>query len=140
MPGQLKIEDVVHFAGFRADAKAAIAELDLVVHASTIGEPFGQLIIEGVASGKPIVATDGGGVPEIVQNGQTGISVPMGDVQAMADAICQLLVDPSLARAMGNRGQQRVYEHFSMERTARKIEAVYKVIMGGFHKNRPSET
>jgi glycosyltransferase involved in cell wall biosynthesis len=98
------------------------------------------LIIEGVASGKPIVATGGGGVPEIIQNGQTGILVPMGDVQAMADAICQLLVDPSLARAMGNRGQQRVYEHFSMERTARKIEAVYKVIMGGFHKNRPSET
>lgn len=80
MPAQLGIEDVVEFTGFCADVQEAIAELDLVVQASTTGEHFGQVIIEGIATGKPLVATDGGGVPEIVENAKTGILVPMGDV------------------------------------------------------------
>ena len=76
------------------DIKHAIAGLDLLVHASTKGEPFGQVIIEGMAAGKPVVATDGGGVPEIVEDGHTGILVPMGDVEAMAEAIVKILSDP----------------------------------------------
>ena len=61
---------------------ARIAELDIVVHASTTGEPFGQVIIEGMAEQRPVVATNGGGVPEIVQDGVTGLLVPMGDALA----------------------------------------------------------
>ena len=126
---QLEIEDVVEFAGFRADVKQAISELDLVVHASTKGEPFGQVIIEGMAAGKPVVATNGGGVPEIVEDGNTGILVPMGDAAAMASAICRILADPVLARAMGMRGRKRVTEHFSVTQTARRVEAVYGEMM-----------
>lgn len=125
LPTELGIDGIVEFTGFRSDVKAAIADLDLLVHASTQGEPFGQVIIEGMAAGKPVVATDGGGVPEIVQDGRTGILVPMGDVQAMADAICQILVDPARAQAMGVQARQRIANHFTLQQTARRVEAVY---------------
>jgi glycosyltransferase involved in cell wall biosynthesis len=125
LPTELGIDGIVEFTGFRSDVKAAIADLDLLVHASTQGEPFGQVIIEGMAAGKPVVATDGGGVPEIVQDGRTGILVPMGDVQAMAGAICQILVDPVRAKAMGVQARQRIANHFTLQQTARRVEAVY---------------
>jgi glycosyltransferase involved in cell wall biosynthesis len=125
LPGQLGIEHLVEFTGFSTNVEQAIAALDLVVHASTTGEPFGQVIIEGMAAGKPVVATNGGGVPEIVENGKTGILVPMGDVQAMADAICRILANPALAEEMGSRGRQRVADHFTVQQTARRVEAVY---------------
>jgi glycosyltransferase involved in cell wall biosynthesis len=125
---ELALDDVVRFAGFRKDVEAAIAELDVLVHASTIGEPFGQVIIEGMAAGKPIVATNGGGVPEIVQDGDTGILVPMGDSQAMAAAISRLLANPVLAKAMGDRGRKRVLDQFTIGHTARKVEDIYDSI------------
>jgi glycosyltransferase involved in cell wall biosynthesis len=125
LPRQLEIEDIVTFTGFRNDIQRAIAELDLVVHASTKGEPFGQVIIEAMAAGKPVVATDGGGVPEIVEDGQTGILVPMGDAPAMAQAICRILSNPAGAKALGNRARKRVADHFTLEQTARRVEAVY---------------
>lgn len=125
LPGQLGIEGIIEFTGFRSDVKRAIAELDLVVHASTKGEPFGQVIIEGMAAGKPVVATNGGGVPEIVEDGHTGILVPMGDAQAMADAICRIISDPVAAKSMGVRARQRIADHFTLQQTARRVEAVY---------------
>lgn len=125
---QLGLEKVVEFAGFRPDVQRAVAELDLVVHASTTGEPFGQVIIEGMAAGKPVVATNGGGVPEIVEDGETGILVPMGDAPAMAEAICKVLADPAQAKAMGARARQRVMDRFTVEETARRVHAVYEEI------------
>src|SRR6185312_485761 len=125
LTNELAINSVVHFAGFRTDVQAAIAELDVLVHASTIGEPFGQVIIEGMAAGKPVVATNGGGVPEIVQDDDTGILVPMGNADPMADAICRLLANPTLAKEMGRRGRQRVINQFTVGHTARRVEDVY---------------
>jgi glycosyltransferase involved in cell wall biosynthesis len=130
MPRELEIERVVEFTGFRHDIYSVIASLDLVVHASTIGEPFGQVIIEGMAAGKPVVATNGGGVPEIVEDGRTGLLVPMGNASAMADAICKILTDPQWAREMGTRARQRVQDHFTVELTARRVEQVYRQVLG----------
>jgi len=129
LPRELGIENVVEFTGFREDIHTAIADLDLVVHASTTGEPFGQVIIEGMAAGKPVVATKGGGVPEIVEDGITGTLVPMGDAQAMADTICAMLADRDRAQAMGLRGRQRVEDHFTVALTARKIEKIYQHLL-----------
>ena len=131
LPSELGIDHVVSFSGFVSDIPNAIADLDLVVHASTSGEPFGQVIIEGMAMGKPVVATNGGGVPEIVEDGKTGILVPMGDAAAMADAICEIADDPVRARAMGRLGKKRVEERFTLEQVARKIEAVYEFLCAG---------
>ena len=125
----LELEDAVEFLGFRSDIPEIIDGLTVLVHASITAEPFGQVIVEGMVAGKPVVATDGGGAQEIVISGETGLLVPMNDVASMAEAILFLLDHPDIALEMGRRGQQRALEHFSIERTARNIEAVYDQIL-----------
>jgi glycosyltransferase involved in cell wall biosynthesis len=129
MPAALGIEDVVEFTGFRDDVNGVLAQLDILVHASTTGEPFGQVVIEAMAAGKAVVATDGGGIPEIVVDGQTGCLVPMSDPRAMADAIARLCADLDAARAMGLNGRRRVEEKFTIQRTASRIEQLYRRIL-----------
>jgi len=127
---ELNVTDTVEFAGFVEKVPARIAELDIVVHASITGEPFGQVIIEGMAEQKPVVATNGGGVPEIVQDGITGLLVPMGDALRMAEAIDYLLTHPDEATMMGVRGRERVQTHFTIQKTARMVEEVYGEVFG----------
>lgn len=121
----------IEFTGFRDDVADLINRLTVLVHASTIGEPFGQVVIEGMAAGKPVVATSGGGVPEIVVDGSTGWLVPMKDDVAMADGICRLLADPAAAREMGRRGRARVLEHFTTRHTAQRVQGVYDQMLAG---------
>ena len=125
LAGELGLTEHVKFWGQRDDVPALLARTDLLVHASTLGEPFGQVVIEGMAAGKPVIATDGGALPEIVLPGETGLLVRMGDAEAMADAICALLADPARAAAMGTAGWRRVQEKFTIAHTVRKVETVY---------------
>ena len=122
----LGMADRVEFMGYRKDVSALIGQLDILVHASTSGEPFGQVVVEGMAAGKPVVATNGGGIPEIVQDGVTGWLVPMGESAPMAEAIVRVLSDPERAAQMGAAGRQRVLEHFTIELTACKVQEVYE--------------
>ena len=122
---QLGLEKCVEFLGFRSDVPRLMGDLDILAHASITAEPFGLVIAEGMAAGKPVVATNGGGAREIVADGETGLLVPMGEAEAMAGALLQLLEDPEQARRMGERGRERIEKQFSIERTARGIEAVY---------------
>ncbi len=122
---RLGLDDAVEFTGFRSDVPELMAGLDILVHASTTGEPFGQVVIQGMAAGKPVVATNGGGIPEIVADGLTGLLVPMADADAMGAAICHLLSEPALARQMGLMGRQRVLEQFTIEHTIFKVEQVF---------------
>jgi glycosyltransferase involved in cell wall biosynthesis len=124
----LDLGEALTFTGFRNDIHQAIAELDVLVHASTRPEPFGQVIIEGMAAAKPVVATNAGGVPEIVEDGVTGFLVPMNDPEHMAEAIDRLLTDPKMARAMGLRGQAHVTQNFSIEKTVRGVLAAYRQV------------
>jgi len=125
----LGLDDCVEFLGFCDDIDLLISELNILVHASITGEPFGQVIIEAMAAAKPVVATRGGGVPEIVKDGITGMLVPMGDVAAMADAVGQLLADPEHARQLGLAGRERVLRRFTVEVTARRLESVFENIL-----------
>jgi glycosyltransferase involved in cell wall biosynthesis len=126
---ELALGEAVEFTGFRNDVPDLIAKLDILVHASVTGEPFGQVVIEGMAAAKPVIATNGGGIPEIVVDGVTGILVPMGDHAAMANAMRKLLADPSLAEEMGHAGRKRVEEHFTIQHTARQVEALYDQLL-----------
>ncbi len=126
---ELGLEGSAEFLGFRTDVPALIDGLDILAHASITAEPFGLVIAEGMAAGKPVVATNGGGAREIVADGETGLLVPMGDAEAMASALLQLLEDPEEARRMGERGRERIAAQFSIERTARGMEAVYADIL-----------
>jgi glycosyltransferase involved in cell wall biosynthesis len=125
----LGLNSCVEFTGFRSDVEQVIAQSRFLVHASTMGEPFGQVIIEAMAAGKPVVATQGGGVPEIVIDGVTGLLVPMGNATCMADAMAKLLANPQGASEMGQAGRQQVLDHFTIEHTARKMERVFEEII-----------
>ena len=127
---QQRLEGILEFTGFQSDVARAISGLDILVHASTVGEPFGQVIVQGMACELPVIATNGGGVPEIVQDGVTGVLVPMGDALAMADAICRLLEDASGARDMGVQGRKRAVEHFTIERSTQKFMDVCERVIG----------
>jgi glycosyltransferase involved in cell wall biosynthesis len=126
---QLGIESNVEFTGFQSNVLEWISRLDLLVHASTTGEPFGQVVIEAMAAEKPVVATRGGGIPEIVLDGVTGLLVPMNEAPAMSHAILQILSDPTAAAKMGAAGRQRVVDHFTIERTARQVQDIYDLIV-----------
>lgn len=125
----LGLGEVIEFTGFRPDVDVAIANLDILLHASTTGEPVGQVIIEGMVAGKPVIATRGGGVPDIVVDGETGVLVPMGDAAAMAVAMERLLADPDLRQSMGTAGRRRVEEHFTMAHVAANLQDVFDQIV-----------
>lgn len=120
----LGIEDAVHFTGWREDIPDILASVDLFVLPS-LGEHFGRVLIEAMAMGKPIVATDSGGVPEIVIHGETGLLVPPAQPEALADAVLMLLQDPSRAERLGAAGRRRAEREFSLSRHAEAVEALY---------------
>ena len=121
----LGLQDTVLFLGFRNDIPELIAAADILVHASTTPEPFGQVVVQAMAAGKPVVATRGGGVLETVVEHQTGLLVPMGDAPAMAAAILTILANPVQAAAMGRSGRRRFLEHFTIEQTVIAIQNLY---------------
>lgn len=121
----LGLDECVEFCGFVRDIQKHIAKLDVLVHASTIPEPFGQVIIEGMAAGKPVIATSGGGAMEIVVDGVSGLLVPMNDSNALSAAIRELLGDGVLRLQLGAGGRQRVQDSFRIEQTAAKINQIY---------------
>ncbi len=119
----------VEFCGFVSRVQEHMATLSLVVHASTLDEPFGQVVIEGMAAGVAVIATRGGGVSEIVEDGVSGVLVPKKDPTALAAAMRKLLADPERRRELGTQGRRRVQEHFRIEATAQKATAAYQQLM-----------
>ena len=128
LTARLGIQAHVEFVGF-ADVPVILRSLDVLVHASKTPEPFGQVIIEGMAAELPVIATDGGGAREIVENGRTGLLVPMGDAQALAQALRQLLSQPERALCLAAAGRQHVLEHFTVEQSARQSAALYESLL-----------
>lgn len=126
---ELGIADRVHLLGHRDDVLNLYPLVDVLVHASVRDEPFGRVIIEGMAAARPVVATRGGGTVEIVREGETGYLVPKGDAAAMAAAILRLLRDPARARQMGRMARADVAVRFRADDAARRIMAIYDQIL-----------
>jgi glycosyltransferase involved in cell wall biosynthesis len=125
----LGLSDVVEFTGFRQDVPELIARLDILAHASTTGEPFGQVVAEGMMAGKPVVATNGGGVPEIIEDGISGLLVPMDNAPALAAAITWLIENPEKAEEIAKAGRQRILDHFTIEHTVQKVQKLYDELL-----------
>ncbi len=89
-------------------------------------ESFGLAALEAMACGVPVLATRTGGVPEVVEDGKTGILCGVGDVESLAAGLCQLLNNPKAAEAMGDAARVRAEERFSLGRVLPKYEAVYR--------------
>ena len=122
----LGLKNKIIFTGFRDDMLAMMKMMDVVAHASIKPEPFGRVLIEAMAMGKPVVATRAGGPLDIVVDGETGILVDMADTVKMSAAIEKLLTDPLLAKKMGQNGKNRVAELFCKEKHTKEIEKIYQ--------------
>ena len=125
MAASLGIAEQIEFLGFRQDVDAIMKTLDILVHASTSADPFPNVILEGMALGLPIVGSDGGGVPEMIVDGESGRLTPMGDADGLARALERYLCEPARTKAIGQAAAIRVRKKFSASKSAREIEQIY---------------
>ena len=126
---KLGIEKQVHFTGWREDTPDLLALCDLFVLPS-LGEHFGRVLIEAMGMAKAIVATDAGGVPEVVVPGETGLLVPPAQPKPFAEAVLVLLADPAGAARLGLAGRRRAEAHFSLPRHVQAVEGLYGEVLG----------
>lgn len=120
----------VVITGFRLDVANYVNALDVQVHASVNPEPFGRVLLEGMALSKPLVASGGGAVPEIVLDGQTGFLFQPGNAASLTGRLDALLADPRMAAAMGAAGRRRLETEFSIEHNVRATEGIYRTVLG----------
>jgi glycosyltransferase involved in cell wall biosynthesis len=125
---ELGVEAQVRLVGFISDVPAFLHALDVFALASR-SEGFGQVVIEAMAAGKPVVASRIAPLTEIVVDGDTGLLVEPENPKAFAEAIVWLLTHPDAAQRMGRRGQERVRQHFSAEQMAAKTLALYQQVL-----------
>lgn len=108
LAGELGIAGHVDFRGHRSDVDAEIAACDVIVHASTRPEPFGQVVVEAMALGRPVIAADAGGPAEVIRGGHDGLLVTPGDVDALATAMVQLATDREARTRFAENGRRSV--------------------------------
>ncbi len=126
---RLGIADRIEFPGFSTDIDAVMADLDVMVHASISADPFPNAVLEGLAAGLPVVASRGGGVVEMIEEGVTGRLAEMGSVDDLAIQVNAFLDDPVQARRMGDEAAARARRDFTGEGTARAVEAFYDEVL-----------
>jgi glycosyltransferase involved in cell wall biosynthesis len=117
----------VHLAGYRTDADSLLAAADVATLSST-AEGIGGVLIDALSFGRPVVATRASGFVEVVRHGETGLLVPVGDAEAFGDAIATILLDPALARRMGEAGRLDA-PRFSIANTVERTIEVYREVL-----------
>lgn len=125
---RLNLAELISFHEPVEDLSPVLARFDMLVSSSHI-ETFGRTLVEAMAMGKPIVATAVGGVPEVVADGEVGFLVPAGDANALAKKISLLVEDDDLRQTMGQKGRQRVLEHFDVRTITRRWEQTYELLL-----------
>ncbi len=121
---ELGIEKKFTFTGFRSDSEALMKNFDVFCLPS-ISEGLSSAILVAMASRLPIVATQVGGIPELVLDGETGVLVPPDDADQLAVGLCKVLESPQLRKKMGCAGRQRIEETFTLERKLNETEKLY---------------
>jgi glycosyltransferase involved in cell wall biosynthesis len=112
----LGLKDVVSDLGFRKDVAEILNGLDIFVVPSILPDPLPTTVLEGMASAKPVIATNHGGAKEMVVDGETGFLIPWDCPEVAIKSIQQLIDSPELRKKMGNAGRLRVTEHFNREK------------------------
>lgn len=129
MAESLGIEDRIILLGELDDVAMVIASLDIGVAPSLGSEGSSRIVLELMASGRPIVASNVGGIPDLIEDGATGRLVAPGDVAALAATIRELLKSPELRRRLGDAGRWRAEEYFNLDRWVAQTEEVYREAM-----------
>jgi glycosyltransferase involved in cell wall biosynthesis len=125
---ELSIYRQVEFAGFRENVAAELARVDVVVHASLLPEPLGQVVQEAMQARLPVVAAAAGGPAEIVDDGVTGILYPPGDAGALAERLTELARDAALRARLGAAAAERA-RVFAPEDAAAQVLSLYRRVM-----------
>jgi glycosyltransferase involved in cell wall biosynthesis len=126
----LKLASRVHMLGHREDVFDLMRCVDIVVHPSVAAEPFGRTLVEGMLAQKPVIATSTGAASEILAAGETGILVPPGNAQALAQAIRSIADGTPASAMMGLRARQRALETYSAEQMRRGLAAAVGRVLG----------
>ena len=129
----------VHFLGRREDVPQILAAADVVVMPS-YREAQGLAIVEALAANRPVIASNVGGIPEMIHSGENGILVPSQDPSALASAIALLFRDRALAEKLANAGHELVHAKFCVDDMLRDIEAIYLLAVGGTVSDVPDRT
>lgn len=125
---QCEIRDKVHFLGHRPDVPRLLPHFD-VLWSTSAYEGQSNAIMEAMAAGIPVVATDVAGTRDLVLPGETGYLVPLGDRAALAKHTNDLLNNPELARRLGEAGKQRMLKEFAVERMVEKYARLYRELV-----------
>ena len=120
----------VVFCGHVSGMSAAYNGLDVVVSASTSPEPFGMVIVEAQAMGRPVVASGHGGAVETLEHGKTGLLFEPRSASGLADAIERFYHEPAFAKLLGEQGRKRVLTTFSIAEHVRCVEEIYERVLG----------
>jgi glycosyltransferase involved in cell wall biosynthesis len=124
------LKSCVTILDYQANAPEFLQTFDVMVHTAVDPEPFSRVVIEGMALGRPIVASATGGTPEAIDDGECGFLVPAGDPHALADRIARLVEDPALRATLGRAAREKVERRFLIQDHVSRTEAVYRQIAG----------
>ncbi|MFH2138505.1 MAG: glycosyltransferase family 4 protein [Candidatus Omnitrophota bacterium] len=124
----LNLEQNIVFSGFINNTRELYSTMDILVLPSE-KEPFGRVLIEAMAVGKPVIGTCSGGAPEVVEDGVTGLLVPPGNPEALAKAISEMINNPARAKLFGQKGKERVEKLFNERTNTRQLERIYNQII-----------
>lgn len=133
LAGGLGLKDKVGFTGYLANPAEAIRSLDVVVHASTDPEPFGMVIVEAMACGKPVIVSNCGGAAEIVQDRINALTYDPGNPKALAAAIQELANSQQLRTQLGQAGRRTAEQCFNSRRFANDFVRIYSRLARGLN-------
>ena len=119
------LDSEILFLGFRDDIPKVLKVLDILALMSLTIESFSMAAVEAMAMEVPVIATNIGGVPEVIDDGKTGIIIPPGNVDALCEAIKYLIQNPGVRFRMGQNGRLRVLDRFTIESNVRKTEEIF---------------
>jgi glycosyltransferase involved in cell wall biosynthesis len=125
---ELGIAPRVEFRGFREDVWSELAALDVLVHSSVIPEPFGQVVLEGMAAGLPVLAADEGGPAAVIDDGRTGRLFASRDQDALAAAMRELAGDPGTRARLGAAAREAA-SGYRPEAIAEAFERLYSQLL-----------
>ncbi|HEV3271167.1 MAG TPA: glycosyltransferase family 4 protein [Candidatus Methylacidiphilales bacterium] len=121
----------VTLLGHRADVPNLLASLDVLALPSYAHEGIPQIVLQAQAMARPVVATTIGGIPEVVEDGMTGLLVPPRDAEALAEKISSLLDDPALSARLGKAARAHIEKHYSLDAMGEKLLGLYEKCRGG---------
>jgi len=122
-----RLDSSVLFAGFQSDVPAVTAALDAAVLPSLF-EGMGRVVLEAMAAGKPIIASNVGGIPDLVRHGENGLLVPPGDHESLRQALVEILTQPELRRRMGRNGWGGFQREYTSSHMVEQIHRFYEQV------------